>query len=361
MISKRAQAVDTSGIRRVFELASKLENPINLSIGQPDFGAFPEVKEAAKAAIDQEKSSYTVSQGIPELRGKLREKLGISSADQDVLVTAGVSGGLLLSYLSLLDPGDEILMPDPFFCIYRDLAYMVNAVPSYYSIYPDFRLSAERIESAITPRTKAIIVNTPANPTGYACSQEELDEVVALAKIHDLYVLYDEIYDVFCFDTPHPQCLHSYDKAIALNGFSKSAGVPGWRLGFVAAERSLIDTMIKLQQYTIVCANSIGQWAILEALDYDFSTLLENYRAKRDFIVSALADKFEFVEPGGAFYVFPKAPGGSGQAFVERCIEKKLLVVPGHVFSREDSHFRISFSADLKVLEQGVEILRSLV
>ncbi len=360
MISKRAQAVDTSGIRRVFELAAALKDPINLSIGQPDFGAFPEVKAAARAAVDEDRSAYTLSQGIPQLRQKLRQKLGIENDDLDVLVTAGVSGGLLLSYLCLLDPGDEILIPDPFFCIYRDMAYMVNAVPTYYSVYPDFKLSAERIEASITSKTKAIIVNTPANPTGYACSQEELDEVVELARAKDLYLLYDEIYDVFCYDSKHPSCLHDYDKAVALNGFSKSAGVPGWRMGYVAAHRELLDAMIKLQQYTIVCANSIGQWAMLEAIDHDFSSLLADYRKKRDFIAEGLSGKYEFVQPGGAFYVFPKAPGGKGQEFVERCIEKNLLVVPGHVFSEHDTHFRISFSASLDVLERGVEVLRSL-
>jgi aspartate aminotransferase/aminotransferase len=182
-----------------------------------------------------------------------------------------------------------------------------------------------------------------------------------VARKHDLFLLYDEIYDAFCYDGAHAQCTSNYEKIIRLNGFSKSAGVPGWRLGWVVGPREVLAHMTKIQQYTIVCANSPGQWAMLEALDADFTPLLQEYRRKRDFIVEALGDSYEFVTPGGAFYVFPKAPGGSGQKFVERCIEKNLLLVPGKVFSRLDTHFRISFSAPMEVLEKGAEVLRSLV
>lgn len=362
MISKRAQSIDASGIRRVFDLAAKLENPVNLSMGQPDFDAWEPVKQAAKDAIDQGKNRYIVTQGLPELRAKLRESYGIpaDSEETDVFITAGVTGGLALSYLTLLDPGDEILIPDPFFVVYRDLAMMLNAVPAYYEIYPDFDLKADRIEAAITPRTKAILVNSPGNPTGYAANQEELDQLIELARRHELFVLYDEIYDRFCFDGPHAQCFGSYDKVILLNGFSKSAGVPGWRLGFAVGPKAVIAQMYKLQQYSFVCANSIGQWAMLEALDADFRPVLEEYVKKRDFICSALSDSFSFVRPGGAFYVFPEAPGGSGMQFVERCIEQNLLVVPGTAFSRRDTHFRISFSAPMEQLERGAEILNKL-
>ncbi len=362
MISRRAQSIDASGIRRVFDLATKLKNPINLSMGQPDFGPAPSVLAAAKQAIDDGKNKYVVTQGIPELRAKVREKYGIAkdASDVDVFITSGVTGGLALSYLTLLDPGDEILIPDPFFVVYRDLAKMLSATPTYYSIYPDFSLKVAAIEAAITPKTRAIIVNSPGNPTGYACSQEELDQVVELARAHDLYLIYDEIYDYFCFDGPHAQCFGSYDKVILLNGFSKSAGVPGWRLGFAVGPAEVIAQMYKLQQYSFVCANSIGQWAMLEAMDLDFTASKQEYVEKRDFICSALEDNYNFVRPSGAFYVFPEAPGGNGMQFVERCIENNLLVVPGGAFSEVDTHFRISFSAPIAQLEQGAEVLNRL-
>jgi aspartate/methionine/tyrosine aminotransferase len=364
MISKRVQAIDASGIRRVFDLAAKLKDPVDLSIGQPDFDAADCVKESAKRAIGQGKNRYTVTQGIPELRAKIKQKYAAlvpgSHDDIDVFVTAGVSGGLLLSYLALLDPGDEVLIPDPFFVMYRDLATILGIVPRYYDTYPDFRLSAQRLEAAITARTKVVIVNTPANPTGYACTQREVDDVVELARQKNLVLLYDEIYDIFCYDQPHAQCFGKYEKTVILNGFSKSAGVPGWRMGYVVAPRDVVSQMLKIQQYSIVCAHSASQWAMLDAMDIDTTSITADYRTKRDFIVSALADRFEFVTPSGAFYLFPVAPGGSGQQFVEKCIEANLLVVPGNVFSRKDTHFRISFSGSMKTLERGAEILNRL-
>ena len=234
---------------------------------------------------------------------------------------------------------------------------MLNAEPVYYDIYPDFAPRAERIEAAITPRTKAIIISNPSNPTGYAMTQGELDQVIELARAHNLFVIYDEIYSCFSFDRPHAQCLGHYDNIILLNGFSKSGGVPGWRVGFVIAPKALCAQMLKVQQYTFVCAHSASQWAMLEALDVDFSEKAADYKKKRDFIVKGLRDNFELVAPSGAFYIFPKAPWGTGEEFVEKCIENNLLIIPGKVFSRVDTHFRVSFSAPMSALERGVEVL----
>jgi len=364
VISKRARSIDSSGIRRVFDLAVDLKDPVDLSIGQPDFDAPQAVKEAAKRAIDNGNNSYTVTQGIAELRRKIAAKYGLGEKPReqgvDVFVTSGVSGGILLSYLALLDPGDEVLMPDPFFCMYRDLAVLVNAKPTYYSTYPDFSLPLEQIEAAITPKTKAILVNSPGNPTGYAVTQQELDGVVEIARRHGIYLIYDEIYEAFWYDWPHAQCFGSYERILILNGFSKSHGIPGWRVGYALGPAELIDQMLKIQQYSFVCSPSMAQWAMVIGLDEDLTGVRQDYRKKRDFIYSALSDKFEIVKPSGAFYMFPQAPGGSGQAFVERCIANNLLVVPGNVFSRQDTHFRIAFCASLEELERGAEILNSL-
>ena len=364
MTSKRVQSIDASGIRRVFELAAKLKDPVDLSIGQPDFDAWTKVKDSAKQAIDEGKNRYTLTQGIPELRSKIKEWYSTNPeadfSNTEVFVTAGVSGGLLVSYLALLDPGDEILIPDPYFVIYRDLATLVSAVARYYDTYPDFALKAEVIEKAITPRTKAIVVNSPANPTGYACSQQELNEVVEVAKKYDLYLIYDEIYSAFSYDKPAAKCFGLYDKCVILNGFSKSSGVPGWRVGWVLGPKDLVAQMLKVQQYTIVCAHSASQWAMLEALKADTTTITNDYRLKRDFMTSALSQRFSLVKPGGAFYLFPSAPGGSGQKFVEKCIEHGLLSVPGNVFSQRDTHFRISYSAPMNVLQKGAEILNKV-
>lgn len=365
MISKRANSIDSSGIRKVFDLAAKLKDPVNLSIGQPFFDASPALKDSIKHAIDQGKNSYTVTQGIAPLRELIFAKYGVAPSRRDseigAFVSSGVSGGLLLSYMSLLDPGDEILIPDPFFCMYRDLATLINAVPTYYDTYPDFKVSVEAIERAITPKTKALVINSPCNPTGYAIDQATLDAVVAIAKKHDIWLIYDEIYEYFSYDAPHANCFDKYEKTIVLNGFSKSHGITGWRVGYVVGPLAAIQAMLKIQQYSFVCAPSVAQYALAEHFDFPDTSYLTEYRYLRDFVYDGLQDILEVQKPGGAFYIFPKAPGSSGQAFVEKCIEKGLLIVPGNVFSRRDSHFRISFSANREALTRGVEIIRDVV
>lgn len=361
MISKRAQSIDSSGIRKVFDLAAKLKDPINLSIGQPDFDGFPSIKEKAHQAIDAGKSTYTVTQGIPELRAEVLEKYRVKDSGTQALITSGVSGGLLLAYFSMLDPGDEILVPDPYFCMYRDLAYLVNAKPVYYDTYPSFSADPAQIQKLITPKTRAILINSPCNPTGYAWSEEELKAVVEVASKAGIWVIYDEIYEPYVYDYSHPNCFGLYEKVLILNGFSKSHGIPGWRAGYALGPTSLIEQMTKIQQYSFVCTPSLVQAALIGEVERDTTELTKRYKEKRDLIVSLLQEKFTFVTPGGAFYLFAEAPGGDGQAFVEKAIEKGVLIVPGNVFSTKNTHFRLSFSASLDTLRKGAERLNSIV
>lgn len=361
MISKRAQRVDASGIRKVFDLGATLTDPINLSIGQPDFDAFEEVKLGAKKAIDSRKSGYTPTQGIPELRDKIRHRYGLAGVnDVEVFLTSGVSGGLALGYMAMLDPGDEILLPDPYFCLYRDLGYLLNIEPQYYDTYPDFRVRPEAIERMISPRTKALLVMNPGNPTGYSMTQDELDEIVEVARRANIWLIYDEIYSAFSYDAPHAKCFGKYEKTLLLSGFSKSHGIPGWRIGYALGPSELVSNMLKIQQYTYVCTPSIVQWAMVEGLEANLQPKIAEYKEKRDFIYGALSGCLKMEKPGGAFYLFPEAPGGSGTRFVERCVKQNLLVIPGNIFSRQDSHFRISFAAPTKMLERGVEVLQRL-
>lgn len=363
-ISNRTKSIDSSGIRKVFDLAAKLENPINLSIGIPDFDAPDLAKQSAIEAINSRKNSYTQTQGLETLRNSLKAKLNLSE-DLDLFLSSGVSGGLMLSFMALLDPEDEILIPDPFFCIYRDLAKLINAEPVYYDCYPDFSLKIENIESRISKKTKAIVINSPSNPCGYAISKKELADVVELAKKHNIWIIYDEIYSEFVYDSEHVSCLDNngklcYENIIVLNGFSKSHGVPGWRLGYVYAPKEVVLEMLKIQQYTFVCAPSVLQHGILEALEFDFSSIKESYQKRRDFICNELKDSYNFVKSSGAFYLFPEAPGGNASSFVKKCIDRNLLVVPGNVFSTKDTHFRISYSASMEMLERGVEVLKGI-
>ena len=359
MLAKRAEKLDASGIRKVFDLAAKLTDPINLSIGQPHFAIPQAIQDRAVQAIREGANRYTVTQGITELReaigAKLDEEFG--PAERRVLVTSGVSGGLSLALLCLLDPGDEIIIPDPYFVAYKSLVEIIGASPVLVDTYPSFGLNAEDIGKAITSRTRAILLNSPCNPTGAVYGKRELKAVAELARQHDLVLISDEIYNEFCYDEPFVSPVPMYDKTLLLRGFSKSYGMTGWRLGYTVGPVPPIEKMAMLQQYTYVCAPAMVQWAGVVALDTDMSEYVEAYRKKRDFVYERLSEVFEVKKPGGAFYIFPKAPGGQADEFVRKAIENKVLVIPGGVFSQRSSHFRISYAADDEVLARGVEVL----
>lgn len=356
--------VDASGIRRVFDLAAKLKDPINLSIGQPDFDVPDPAKLAAIEAIRAGHNRYTLTQGIAELRTRLRQQLTreIGRDPGEVLITSGVSGGLLLAMMAIVDPGDEVIWLDPFFVMYPHLMTMCGGTGVPVSSYPDFRFNAAAVEAAITPRTKAILLNSPANPTGTVLSESDIRAAVELARKHDLLIISDEIYDAFVYDQPFVSPARFYEKTLVLKGFSKTHAMTGWRLGYTVGPADVIDAMTRLQQYTYVCAPSALQHGALGALDVDMSGAIADYRRKRDIVVEMLGDKLEIVRPGGAFYAFPKVPSNTtGTAFVEKAIANNVLVIPGKVFSAGDTHFRLSFATTDDKLRQGCEILRSLV
>lgn len=357
-LSSRARGVDVSGIRKVFALAGSLQNPIDLSLGQPDFEAFPELCSKMKEAIDSGKNRYLPTQGLPALRERIRNDYALPE-EFDVCISSGVTGALALCYLSLLDIGDEVLIPDPYFVVYKELASLLGVEIAYYDTYPDFQTTIDRIVAGCTPKTKAIVVNSPANPTGVAISGEELEAIESFARDRDIMLIYDEIYDAFSYDATHPRC-PLRENSVVVNGYSKTYGIPGWRVGFVIAPREIIAVMSTVQQYSYVCANSAAQVALSQLPEVDFSELRESYRQRRDFICDALAPKYQLVRPHGAFYVFPEAPGGDADAFLRRCLERELLIVPGSAFSRRNTHFRISFSAPMEQLERGVEVLLDL-
>ena len=360
-LSIRSHAVQSSGIRRVFDLGATLQDPINLSIGQPNFDAFPEMKQAVIQALQEGKSGYTQTQGILPAIEALREQYQLKAGSgRSCFLTSGVSGGIFLSYMCLLDPGDEILIPDPYFAMYRDLASLINSVPVTYDTYPSFSVKAEVIEKKITSKTKALLIASPNNPTGTGISPDEMKDIIELARRNDLWLIYDEIYSAFSYDAPHTEIQSDYEQILILNGFSKSHGVPGWRVGYAVGPDLLIQQMMKVQQYSFVCAPSIAQWGVLAGMQHDFTSILEDYRAKRDMIYEGLSDVFEIEKPTGAFYIFPKVPSGTGSEFFEKCVKKNLLLVPGGVFSSRDTHVRISFSTSREKLERGIEVLRSL-
>jgi aspartate aminotransferase/aminotransferase len=390
-IATRALGVDASGIRKVFDLAAKMKDPINLSIGLPDFDVPAPAKQAAIEAIQSGQNRYTQTQGIAPLRERLRKDLSteIGRDVGDVLITSGVSGGLFLAILATINPGDEAIFLDPYFVMYKHLLTLAGGKAVPVDSYPDFRFHADRVEAAITPRTKLLILNSPSNPTGIVMTQDEVNAAVALAKKHDLLIVSDEIYEPFLYAKDEggrmkdesektgtlpsdssfilhhsslPSAAKSYDRTIVLRGFSKSHAMTGWRLGYAVGPEAIIAQMTKLQQYTYVCAPSPLQYAALAALDIDMSAAVAAYQVKRDIAFDTLSRKFDVAKPQGAFYIFPNAPAGAtASAFVERAIAANVLIIPGNVFSERDTHFRISYATTDERLRQGCEILNSLV
>jgi aspartate aminotransferase/aminotransferase len=358
-IADRMRTFDSSGIRRVFELAGKLQDPINLSIGQPDFDVPREIQDAAIDAIRNRRNAYSPTQGIAPLCQELQRRVDadLRHADRKVFVTSGTSGGLVVAMLTLVNPGDEVIIFDPFFVMYQPLVNLVGGTPILVDTYPDFRINLDRVAAAITPRTKLILFNSPANPTGVVATAAETQGLAELAAERGIALVSDEIYREFCYDAAFVSPARWNDQTIVIDGFSKSHAMTGWRLGFAHGPSALIDEMIKLQQYTFVCAPQPVQWAGIKALEMRLEAELSQYRAKRDFMYAGLKDNFDLVRPGGAFYMFPRAPHGSATEFVTRAIEAGLLVIPGNVFSRQDTHFRLSYAADQRTLERGVDAL----
>lgn len=364
-ISERSKSVDASGIRKVFDLAAGLKDPINFSIGQPDFDVPDPIKEAAITAIRDGFNSYTPTQGIQPLREAIGDHLAEEFGDWSnmVIITSGVSGGLMLAMMATLNPGDEIIFVDPYFVMYKNLAKLLGVVPVTVDSYPDFRFPAEKIEKAITPRTKMLIVNSPSNPTGIVYSEEELQAAADIAERHNLLLVADEIYEALSYDAICPSVVEfAPQRTILLRGYSKTYGMPGWRMGYAAGPEPILQEMAKLQQYTFVCAPSFAQKACLTAFETDVSSLVDLYRHKRNIAYETLRRAFDVVKPSGGFYIFPKVPErfGSATAFVEKAIANNVLIIPGGVFSERDTHFRISYAVEDEKIKQGCEILCEL-
>jgi len=361
-LAQRMNAIDASGIRKAFALAAQLENPINLSIGQPDFDVEDDVKEAAIAAIRAGHNGYTQTWGLDALRDACSAYYArrFGTALDNVMITSGVSGGLFLALMATLNPGDEVLFGDPYFVMYKHLTKVLGGVPVPIDTYANFRLSPDAVEAALTERSKILIVNAPGNPTGVGLTGEELDALADVARKHGLLVISDEIYEQLTYDGEPVSFAGRLDNAIILNGFSKMAAMTGWRVGIAAGPEAIVQAMNTLQQYTFVCAPSMAQHAAIVALEQDHTEQIEAYRAKRDLAYELLSEQFTVTKPTGAFYVFPEAPGGDGEAFVREAIANNVIIIPGNVFSERNTHFRVSFAAPNERIREGLATLARL-
>ena len=354
--------IDASGIRKAFDLAKALKEPINFSIGLPDFDVPEPAKAAAIAAIQAGRNAYTVTQGIPELREKLQAAIDAQygHADRQVLITAGTSGALLLALSCVVNPGDEVIIFDPYFVMYRHLATLAGGVSVLVDTYPDFRIDAAQVAALLSERTKCVVVNSPVNPTGIVATAEEMRALAELCRDRGILLISDEVYRAFCYDHPFASPARWNEDVLVADGFSKTYGMTGWRLGYAHGPGRLIQEMAKLQQFSFVCAPSMAQYGGVVALDQDLTPQIDAYRRKRDMVVAALRQDFELADPEGAFYAFPRAPWGTGSQFVAEAIKNNLLIIPGNVFSQRDSHFRISYAVDDATLRRGLDLLCEL-
>ena len=392
LIADRAGAIDASGIRRIFNLASSLKDPINLSIGQPDFPVPAAIRDAAERAIQEHKNGYTLTQGDLSLLGRVTDWLKLDlgwdcavtgqgePGQPTAFITSGTSGALFLAFMALLNPGDECIIPDPYFVCYPHLATMCGAKAITCDTYPDFQLTAERVEPLITERTKFVLLNTPSNPSGVVMCKEECIKLRALCRSRGVLLITDEIYDEFVFSEslndvaagdnglkrcPSPARVDgAHEDTLLIRGFGKTYGCTGWRLGYAAGPAAIIDQMSKLQQYTFVCAPAPLQAGVAESFDVSMSEHVSEYESRRDMVIDRLSKVTKVGTPGGAFYAFieiPESLGLSGTQFAEKCIERELLVIPGGAFSARDTHFRISFATARDRLEKGLDILCELL
>jgi aminotransferase len=365
-------ACPPSGIRRFFDIAASMDDVISLGVGEPDYVTPWRVREAGIAALERGLTTYTSNAGLPELReaicADLDRRYGAGyRPDGECLITSGVSEGLDLALRVLLEPGDEVIIPEPCYVAYGPCVAFAGGTPVYVptSSADGFRLHAAAVEAAVTPRTKAILIGSPANPTGAVQDREDLAALVGVAVRHDLYLVSDEIYERLSYAVPHT-CLASLpgarDRTVLLGGFSKAHAMTGWRVGFLCAPGPVAELAGRVHQYTMLCASHISQAAAVEALqngEPDVRQMVADYDRRRRVFVKGLREiGLDCPEPGGAFYAFPSITGTglTSQEFAEQLLlAEHVAVVPGDVFGPSgEGHVRCCYATALPLLEEAL-------
>jgi aminotransferase len=372
-VSERVQTVPPSGIRRFFDIAATMDDVISLGIGEPDFNAPAVVARAATDALAKGDVHYTSNSGTIELRRAIAEHIeqlyGIGyDLETEILVTVGVSEALYLALTAILDPGDEMIVPEPCFVAYASGVTLTGgvpvAVPTY--VHDHFQVTAETLKAAITPRTKALLIGYPNNPTGAVLSHERMAEIAALAEEHDLLVVSDEIYDRLVYGVEHI-CFSSLpgmrERTVVLQGFSKAYAMTGFRVGYALAPAPLLAAMRKVHQYMIMSAPTVGQHAALAALTHaeeDVQAMVAEYDRRRRLIVGGLNEMgLSCFEPQGAFYAFPsvEVTGLDDETFAEQLLqEERVALVPGSAFGASGEGFvRCSYATAYEQIEEALE------
>jgi len=374
-LSSRTKVIAPSGIRRLFDLAQKASGVINFGIGEPDYDTPRFIGEAGKKAVDLGYTHYTPNAGFAELREAIAEKLrnenGMEVTAENVMVTSGSTIGLFLAVLALVDPGDEVLIPDPGFVAYEAAVLMVGGRPVRVPLSEDedFRMLPEKVNELVTPRTKCIFLNTPSNPVGAVLEFSDVKGIAEVAMDNGVYVISDEVYEKFVYDEAKHYSIASIpgmeELAITVNSFSKTFAMCGWRIGYVVASKRLIDELIKLQQFTVVNAPSISQMACVEGLRNPetkkfVEEMVREYDRRRRYMVERInkIPGFRAKMPKGAFYVFAnvKELGLKSMDLAEYILkEVAMATVPGSAFGPSgEGYLRFCYATSLKNIEEGL-------
>ncbi|MEN3299866.1 aminotransferase class I/II-fold pyridoxal phosphate-dependent enzyme [Pseudonocardia sp.] len=365
-------ACPPSGIRRFFDIAAEMDDVISLGVGEPDFVTPWRIREAGIYALEHGYTTYTSNAGLPELRKLICAELATRydadyAWDSECLITTGVSEGLDLALRVLLNPGDEVIVPEPCYVAYEPCVAFGGGVPVRVATRAEdgFAIDAAAVEAAITPRTKAVLIGSPANPTGAVQPVAALRALVRLAEKHDLYLISDEIYDRLTYDGVHT-CLGAVpgarERTVVLGGFSKAQAMTGWRVGWICAPAPVAELCVRVHQYTMLCAPHVSQIAAVEALsaaDGDVREMVADYDRRRRVFVKGLREiGLDCPEPGGAFYAFPSIRGSGldSETFAERLLKaESVAVVPGNVFGPSgEGHIRCSYATALPQLEEAL-------
>ena len=374
VLSRCARELRPSGIRKFFDLAATMEGVISLGVGEPDFKTPYSIRRAGIESLEKGRTWYTANAGLVELRRQiaayLARRFGLSYTEKEVLVTVGGSEAIDLCIRACLDPGDEVLIPEPCFVCYDPITRMAGGVPVPIVTRPEegFRLTPEALEAAITPRTKVLVLPYPNNPTGAIMKQEHLKAIAQVLRQRDIIVLSDEIYAELTFEGKHVSIASlpgMAERTVVVNGFSKAYAMTGWRLGYAAGPQEVIRVMTKLHQFAIMCAPTTSQYAAIEAMkhcDEEIERMAIQFGMRRGLMVSSLNRMgLTCADPLGAFYVFPsiRSTGLSSQEFCERLLrEQRVAVVPGDAFGQSgEGHVRISYSYSVDHL---IEALRRI-
>ncbi|WP_406660422.1 pyridoxal phosphate-dependent aminotransferase [Methanolobus sp. ZRKC3] len=364
--AQRVLNIDISGIRKMFEAAGP--DSINLGIGQPDFDTPQHIKQAAIDAINEGFTGYTIGSGILELREALSSKFqrenNFTVSPDEVIVTSGASEGLEIAIASLVGPGDEVLIANPGFVSYNALVEIMGGKAASLPLGDDLTIRPEDVVERITPKTKAMIINSPANPTGAVQSKADMRAFAQIADDHNITLISDEVYEHFIYEGEHVSPAQFSDNVITINAVSKTYSMTGWRLGYVAASKEYTEQMIKVHQYVQACANSVAQKAALAAINGPMDPVVEmreEFRKRRDVLVEGLNSiGLKCALPKGAFYAFPEV--SDSVEIASKLVSNGVIAVPGTAFGAQgEGHIRLSYATSMDNIKKALKIMEKVI